>query len=114
MDNVDNPESMVLEYMETDLRTESCKRRLSTLEIKIIAKRFLEGLSWAHSENIVHTGHSKKSSIKVYQKGANMNVDLKPQNILLTGFSGPNFNPASASVKIADWANCKLLSSILV
>ena len=59
IDNIETPNCMVLEYMETDLWSEALKRKLQRVEIKTIAKRFLEGLVWAHSKDIVHTGESR-------------------------------------------------------
>ena len=39
---------------------------------------------------------------------------MKPENILLTGFSSPTFNPFNASVKIADWASGTPLHLLLL
>lgn len=58
IDNISNPDCRVLEYMETDLWSEACRRKLHISEVKTIARQVLEGLSWSHSKNLVHTGQS--------------------------------------------------------
>ncbi|KAL2060283.1 hypothetical protein VTL71DRAFT_9678 [Oculimacula yallundae] len=85
IDTVVSTPAIVLEYVEGDLRSLSIRRKLERIEIKTIAKQLLEALAFAHARNIVHT-------------------DIKPQNILLSGFRDGVKYP-KRSIKLADFAN---------
>lgn len=50
------PSSIVLEYMDSDLLTESNQDRLSRPEIKRVARATLEVLKVLHADGLVHTG----------------------------------------------------------
>lgn len=50
------PSSIVLEYMESDLLTESNTDRLLRPEIKRVARATLEVLKVLHADGLVHTG----------------------------------------------------------
>ncbi|OTA57507.1 kinase-like protein [Hypoxylon sp. EC38] len=49
------PSSIVLKYLDTDLLTESKKKRLTRPEIKQVAKTILEALQVLHQDGLVHT-----------------------------------------------------------
>lgn len=50
------PASIVLQFMDTDLLSESNKERLSRPDIKRVAKITLEALKVLHEDGLVHTG----------------------------------------------------------
>ncbi|KAK1948666.1 serine/threonine protein kinase [Colletotrichum sublineola] len=50
-----NPPSIVLKYLDSDLRAESDRERLSRSDIKKVAKAVLEALSILHQDGMVHT-----------------------------------------------------------
>ncbi|GJC94486.1 serine/threonine protein kinase [Colletotrichum higginsianum] len=54
LDPVDPP-SIVLKYLDSDLRAESSRQRLSRPEIKKVAKSVLEALRILHQDGMVHT-----------------------------------------------------------
>ncbi len=56
IDEPQDPPSIVLKYLDSDLRTESDRQRLTRLEIKQIAKCVLEVLHTLHQDGMVHTG----------------------------------------------------------
>ncbi|KAJ9134199.1 Kinase-like protein [Coniochaeta hoffmannii] len=64
------PPSIVLKYLDSDLLTESNKKRLSRPDIKRVAKCLLETLRVLHSDGLVHT------DVKL----DNVFVDLGPQS----------------------------------
>jgi serine/threonine protein kinase len=51
-----DPPSIVLRYLDSDVLTESNKKRLSRPEIKQVARCVLEALSVLHRDGKVHTG----------------------------------------------------------
>lgn len=55
LDPVDPP-SIVLKYLDNDLRAESNRQRLSRPDIKKVAKSVLEALCILHQDGMVHTG----------------------------------------------------------
>ena len=56
LDTVSSPRSIVLEYMEDNLRSLSVRRKLESAEIRSIARQILEALAAMHGKNLVHTG----------------------------------------------------------
>jgi len=50
------PPTIVLEHLDDDLLHASSSQRLTTLEIKHVARRVLEALSVLHEHAFVHTG----------------------------------------------------------
>jgi len=52
----EDPLSIVLKYLDSDLRTESDRHRLTRPEIKQVAKYVLEALRTPHYDGMVHTG----------------------------------------------------------
>lgn len=51
-----DPPSIVLKYLNSDLRAESNQQRLSRPDIKKVAKCVLEALRILHRDGMVHTG----------------------------------------------------------
>jgi hypothetical protein len=51
-----DPPSIVLRYLDSDVLTESNKKRLSRPEIKQVARCALEALRVLHRDGMVHTG----------------------------------------------------------
>jgi RIO-like serine/threonine protein kinase len=51
-----DPPSIVLRYLDSDVLTESNKKRLSRPEIKQVARCVLEALRVLHRDGLVHTG----------------------------------------------------------
>ena len=49
---------IVLEHVDADLRSVSLSRRLTSREIKIVARYALEGLESMHAHGVVHTGQT--------------------------------------------------------
>ncbi|KAI0164014.1 kinase-like protein [Xylariaceae sp. FL1272] len=80
LDNIEEPASIVLKYLDTDLLSESNKKRLSRSEIKQVARGVLEALVPLHRNRLVHT-------------------DIKMDNIFLSyGADGTRFS----SVQLGD------------
>ncbi|KAI1268129.1 kinase-like protein [Xylariaceae sp. FL1019] len=55
LDEIEEPASIVLKYLDTDLLHESGKKRLSRPEIKQVARAVLEALVPLHRDRLVHT-----------------------------------------------------------
>ncbi|RMZ78548.1 hypothetical protein DV737_g3824, partial [Chaetothyriales sp. CBS 132003] len=55
IDEPEDPPFIVLKYLDSDLRTESDRQRLSRPEIKEVAKCVLEALRTLHQDGMVHT-----------------------------------------------------------
>lgn len=111
IDTIESPFSLILEHCEDDLRSLSMRRKLQSGEIKNIARQLLEALSFVHSKNLVHTGNTippSRQKLPLTQ----CNLDIKPQNILLSGL-GVDGTCHQSSVKLADFANGKLASSAM-
>ncbi|KAK2027319.1 serine/threonine protein kinase [Colletotrichum zoysiae] len=53
--NPSDPPSIVLKYLDSDLRAESYRQSLSRTDIKKVAKSVLEALSILHRDGMVHT-----------------------------------------------------------
>lgn len=56
IDEPEDPPSIVLKYLDSDLRTESDRQRLTRREVKQVAKCILEALRTLHQDGMVHTG----------------------------------------------------------
>lgn len=56
VDVIESPYSLVLEYMEENLRTLSLQRKLTRPEIKSVTRQVLQALNGMHARSIVHTG----------------------------------------------------------
>lgn len=52
------PQSIALQYLDTELLKESKKERLTRPEIKQVARAILKGLKVLHEDGLVHTGTS--------------------------------------------------------
>ncbi|KAI5859499.1 serine/threonine protein kinase [Durotheca rogersii] len=55
IDEPEDPPSIVLKYLDSDLRTESDRQQLTWPEIKQVAKCALEALRTLHQDGMVHT-----------------------------------------------------------
>ena len=51
-----DPPALVLKHLDDDLLNASAAQRLTTLEIKHVAKKILEALKVLHEDGYVHTG----------------------------------------------------------
>lgn len=51
-----DPPSIILRYLDSELLTESKKKRLTRPEIKQVANSILEALHVLHKDGMVHTG----------------------------------------------------------
>lgn len=51
-----DPPALVLKYLDDDLLNSSAAQRLTSLEIKHVAKKILEALKVLHEDGYVHTG----------------------------------------------------------
>ncbi|KAL9100804.1 MAG: hypothetical protein Q9163_003870 [Psora crenata] len=56
IDEVQDPPLLVLEYLDSNLLTESATKRVQSSEVKHITKSVLQALAALHEEGIVHTG----------------------------------------------------------
>lgn len=56
VDDVQDPRSLILEYLDSNLLIESAAKRLQSSEVKHIAKAILQALAALHEEGIVYTG----------------------------------------------------------
>ena len=63
LDEIEDPEdppSIVLQHLDSDLETESHRQRLTRPEIKQVARSVLEALCVLHRDGMVHTGKMAK------------------------------------------------------
>ena len=56
VDVIDNPQSLVLEYLDTTLYEASCKQKLDRWDVKRAVKGTLDGLTLLHAHKRAHTG----------------------------------------------------------
>ncbi|KFZ09115.1 hypothetical protein V501_05700 [Pseudogymnoascus sp. VKM F-4519 (FW-2642)] len=84
-----DPPALVLKYLDDDLLNSSAAQRLTTLEIKHVAKKILDALSVLHEDGYVHT-------------------DIKPDNVLVNHGQHTRF----ADVELADCGNTVHVDSI--
>ena len=56
VDQIENPESIILEYMDDNVLTLLQQKQLSKIEAKRALKAIVEALVALHDQNIVHTG----------------------------------------------------------
>ncbi|KAK1983370.1 hypothetical protein LZ30DRAFT_816902 [Colletotrichum cereale] len=63
--NPADPPSIILKYLDSDLRAESNRQRLSRSDIKKVAKSVLEALRILHRDGMVHTVDIKLDNIFV-------------------------------------------------
>jgi serine/threonine protein kinase len=77
-----DPPSIVLRYLDSDVLTESNKKRLSRPEIKQVARCVLEALRVLHRDGMVHTGGQTDSSRPLRRRLLN-HPDVKLDNIFV-------------------------------
>jgi len=78
------PPSIVLKYLDSDLLTESNKKRLSRPDIKRVAKCLLETLRVLHSDGLVHTGtHANSDDAKCPRLITDGTIDVKLDNVFV-------------------------------
>ncbi|KAL3420436.1 serine threonine protein kinase [Phlyctema vagabunda] len=80
LDEIEQPPSLVLQYLEDNLLQASSTKTLERSEIKFVAKRVLQALQALHEDGYTHT-------------------DIKPDNILVDYGDGPS---RFADVQLAD------------
>ncbi len=56
IDNIENPSSLVLEYLDDNLLDVCSRKRLQGPDVKVIARTVLEALAVLHENGFVHTG----------------------------------------------------------
>lgn len=55
IDYIEDPPSLVLEYLDDNLLDVCSQRRLKTKYVKVVARTVLEALALLHEEGFVHT-----------------------------------------------------------
>ncbi|KAI9759580.1 MAG: hypothetical protein M4579_002246 [Chaenotheca gracillima] len=74
VDNIEDPPSLVLEYLDDNLLDVCCQQRLEGTDVKLVARTILEALAALHDNGFVHT-------------------DVKPDNVLINyGKEGTRFS----------------------
>lgn len=58
IDETENPSSLVLEYLDDNLLDVSCRQRLDSADLKLVARTVLEALALFHENGLVHTGEN--------------------------------------------------------
>ena len=56
IDNIENPSSLVLEYLDDNLLDVCSRKRLESSDLKVVARTVLEALALLHENGFVHTG----------------------------------------------------------
>lgn len=56
IDVIDNPHSLILEFLDKTLYDASCEQKLRRRDIKLAVKTALDGLAFLHAHNRAHTG----------------------------------------------------------
>ena len=56
IDNIENPSSLVLEYLDDNLLDVCSRKRLEGSDLKVVARTVLEALALLHDNGFVHTG----------------------------------------------------------
>lgn len=56
VDMVDNPRSLVLEFLDKTLYEASCEKKLDRCDVKRAVKAALDGLAVLHAHKLAHTG----------------------------------------------------------
>lgn len=63
VDQIEDPESLVLEYMDDSVLNLLQQKQLSKVEAKRALRATIEALIALHDQNIVHTGTSRRGSL---------------------------------------------------
>jgi serine/threonine protein kinase len=82
IDEPEDPPAIVLKYLDSELRTESRRQRLTRPEIKQVAKCVLEALRTLHQDGMVHTG-IHLSHTGVLHTHSDVVSDIKLDNIFV-------------------------------
>ena len=56
IDNIEDPASLVLEYLDDNLLDVCSRKRLEGTDVKVVARTVLEALTTLHENGFVHTG----------------------------------------------------------
>ncbi len=56
IDNVEDPPSLVLKYLDDNVLDVCSRKRLEGTDVKLVARTVLEGLAALHANGFVHTG----------------------------------------------------------
>jgi len=105
LDETQNPPALVLNHLDDNLLSASNSKRLEKSEIKLVAKRILEGLQELHKDHYVHTGTYSPTLCHDRLFGflrrliLTRPLDIKPDNILVNyGIGSSRF----AEVELGD------------
>jgi serine/threonine protein kinase len=63
IDYVEDPSSLVLEYLDDNLLDVSVRKRLESSDVKLVARTILEALVVIHENGFVHTGQDIRDSL---------------------------------------------------
>lgn len=63
VDQIEDPESVVLEYMDDNVLNLLQQKQLSKVEVKRALRATIEALIALHNKNIVHTGTSQRGGL---------------------------------------------------
>ena len=94
IDEIQEPPSLVLRYLDDDLLSASDSKRLDRSDIKFAAKGILIALQALHEKSIVHTGNNPYLLVIPLHDSRitdtnNSKLDIKPDNILVNYAKGP-------------------------
>ena len=101
VDVIDNPQSLVLEYLDKTLYEASCEQKLDRWDVKRAVKNTLDGLAVLHAHRRAHTGQ-----YRAYRYIAPFSIysclwvaDIKPNNILANNSNG---NARFGAIQLGD------------
>ena len=103
IDEVQDPPSLVLQYLDDNLWHASSLQRLNRLEIKRAAKAVLEGLILLHGLGRAHTGTQSGIGLNWFTTDQDRTVDIKPNNILANKGDG---NKRFKNFQLGDMGDC--------
>lgn len=64
VDVIDNPQSLVLEYLDKSLYEASCEQKLDSSDVKRAVKSALDGLAVLHAHKRAHTGQYQAITLR--------------------------------------------------
>ncbi|EPE32179.1 Protein kinase-like (PK-like) [Glarea lozoyensis ATCC 20868] len=72
-----DPPALVLKHLDDDLFNAAAAKRLTTSEIKLVAKRVLEGLNVIHEDGYVHTDIKLDNILVNYAQGSSRFAEIQ-------------------------------------
>ena len=99
IDEIEDPPSLVLEHLDSDLLQESRTKKLESSDVKHVARVILRALAVFHEQGIVHGGARNSHGCNFRATNDIFLTDIKPENILV------NYGPCGrrfTDVKLAD------------